>query len=237
MPNTRDVHRKAKQIRTSAKWRNLSSKAEEVLNVLEVSRASVRSILKDCMCIRWPANLCPSCWVRRRGELCQHMSGPSREAWNPEFYCMVITGNVWARPKNQVTDISVEEPFVFHAHKKGMFAHMHWACSLVFWHSWSCTVHYEFVPQEQIVKSIATLTPYSGWGKCGETVTWKLKFGDLFLDHVNAWALLCHCLNLCLETKWLLFWHPPYAPDLALCNFFVFSKVQAVWHLVSPQLK
>lgn len=96
-----------------------------------------------CMCVRLPANLCPSCWVKCRGEMCQHMPGPSREAWNPEFYCMVITGDetvVWVRPKNQVTDISVEEPIIFHAHKKGTFAHMHWACSLVFWHSRSCTL-------------------------------------------------------------------------------------------------
>lgn len=93
MPNTRDVHRKTKQMRTGVMRRNLSSKAEEVMNVLEVSLGSVRNILKERMCVRFPANLYPSCWVRRRGELCQHMPGPSREAWNLEFYCMVITGD------------------------------------------------------------------------------------------------------------------------------------------------
>jgi hypothetical protein len=93
MPNTRDVHRKASQMRTSIMWRNLPSKAEEVVNVLEVSLASVRSILKECICIRFAANLYPSCWVRHRGELCQHMPGPSREAWNLEFCCMIITGD------------------------------------------------------------------------------------------------------------------------------------------------
>ena len=131
-------------MRTSVKSRNLSSKAE-VVNVLEVSLVSVQSIFKDILYVHQIASKpwAPLCWVRRRGELCQHMPGPSREAWNLEFYWMVITGDetvVWVWPKSQVTVISVEEPIIFHAHEKGTFARMRWACSLVFWNSRSCTL-------------------------------------------------------------------------------------------------
>ena len=36
-------------------------------------------------------------------------------------------------------------------------------------------VHYEFVPHEQIVNSITTLTPCSGWGKCEEKMYYDIK--------------------------------------------------------------
>jgi len=132
----------------------------------------------------------------------------------------------WVWPKNQVTVISVEEPIIFRAHKKGTFAQMQWACSLVFWILRGCTLwicstrtdckQYYYIDTLQWLREV--------FGKN------DLKIGIRWLV---SWSWKCmgsalSVLEFLPRNKVMVIWHPPYLPDLALCDFFVFSELLGI---------
>lgn len=104
---------------------------------------------------------------------------------------------------------------------------MRWACSLVCWHAWSCTLwicstrtdckKYHYIDTLQWLREV--------WGNS------DLKIG---IWGFVSWS--CQCMGFALSlleflprNKVTVIWKPHYASDLALCNFFVFSEIQAVW--------
>ena len=47
-------------------------------------------------------------------------------------------------------------------------------------------------------------------------------------------TLVCHCSSFWLLKTWLVFPYPPYWPDLALCDFFLFSRMIAAKRISFP---
>jgi len=99
---------------------------------------------------------------------------------------------------------------------------------IVFFPNVGGIVHREFVPPEQTVNQEFY---FEVWRRLRENVRRKRpelwRSGDWFLLHDNAPAHTSLSVTRCLASLgWTVVPHPPYSPDLAPCDFFLFPTIK-----------
>jgi len=88
------------------------------------------------------------------------------------------------------------------------------------------TVHFEFIPQGQTVKKAYYVEILSWLHEAVHAKRHKLRPNDWILHHNNdpAHKVLVLCQQFLAQKLITEVEHPPYSPDLALNDFWLFQK-------------
>lgn len=203
----------------------------DLADTVGISVGSVNTILKDFLCLRRvKSRLVPKTLnfleKQRRVEVCETMLSD----YHDKMKCMITGDETWIYAYDpKVTDQSSEYRAKGEARpKRSRRSRSKIKVMLTIFFDYRGVVYYEFLPANQTVNKEYYL---SVMRRLREAI--RLKRPDLWKD--NSWFL--HHDNAPAHTALILRDHfaknstnivpqPPYSPDLAPCDFWLFSKLK-----------